>query len=133
MKIVLNKKSCCTDAVKIHVDPPPINLIKSKNDAKWENYCVKIKLRRDPTSEKSDLYEFKMSLFDNGNTEEFLLFVWNFQMNLKASGELSTSKNIQYLVTLLRREALRQIYMFSVEVGDTTTTHLNSIILGLGT
>ena len=31
--------------------------------------CVKIKLHRDPTSQKSDLYEFKMALFDNGDLE----------------------------------------------------------------
>ena len=47
--------------------PPLILLIKSKNDAKSDKDSVKIKLRRDPTSEKSDLYKFKMDLFNNGN------------------------------------------------------------------
>ena len=36
-------------------------------------------------SEKSDLYELKMALFDNGDTEEFLLFAQNSQMTLEAS------------------------------------------------
>ena len=53
----------------------PNYINKSKNYMKAERDCVKIKLRRDPTSEKSDLYEFKMDLFDNGDLEEFLFFV----------------------------------------------------------
>ena len=55
MKNVLHKKSWRTGAVQIHVEPPPIPLTKGKNDAKSENDCVKIKLCKDPTSEKSDL------------------------------------------------------------------------------
>ena len=45
-----------------------IPLIKSNNNAKLEKDCVKIKLGRDPMSEKLDLYELKMALFDNGDT-----------------------------------------------------------------
>ena len=57
---------------------PLIPLIKSNNDDKLDKYCVKIKLRRYPTSEKSYLYECKMALFYNAGTGEFLLFVRNF-------------------------------------------------------
>ena len=35
---------------------------------KDENYCVKIKLRRYPMSEKSDLYKLKIDLLDNGES-----------------------------------------------------------------
>ena len=66
MKNISHKKIWRTGAVQINVDPPPIPRIKIKNDMKAEKYCVKIKLRRDNTSEKSDLYEFKMALFNNG-------------------------------------------------------------------
>ena len=52
-----------------HIDPPPIPLIKETHDGKSDKYFVKLKLRRYPTSSRSDLYEFKMSLFDNGNPE----------------------------------------------------------------
>ena len=78
----------------MHVDPPPMPLIKSKNDEKPDKYFVNIKLRRYPTPEKSDLYELKMSLFDKGDTEEFLLFIRNFQMTLEASGKLTTGAKI---------------------------------------
>ena len=50
MKNVLDKKVWRTGAVQIHVDPTPIPLTKSNNDTKAGHYCVKIKLRRDPTS-----------------------------------------------------------------------------------
>ena len=33
------------------------------------------KLNRNPTSEKSYIYEFKMALFDNVDPEEFLWFM----------------------------------------------------------
>ena len=66
IKSALNNKIWHTGAAQIHVEPHPIPLIKSKNDTKAKKYCVKIKLRRDNTSEKSDLYEFKMALFNNG-------------------------------------------------------------------
>ena len=65
------------------MEPAPIPLITSKNDEKLDNDCVKIELRRDPTSEKLDLYQFKMALFYQSDPEEFLLFICNFNMNIK--------------------------------------------------
>ena len=68
---------------------------------------MKLKLRRDPTLSTSDLYEFKMSLFDNDKPEEFLLFVHNLNMILAASGTLEVGEKFWYLHTLVRREVLR--------------------------
>ena len=78
MKKFSHKKIWHNGAVQIHVDPPPIILIKTKNDAKLKNDGVKKKLFRNPTSEKSDLYEFKMALFYKSDPEYFLSFVHNF-------------------------------------------------------
>ena len=114
------------------MDPYHIPLIKSKNDTKAKTDSVKNKLHRYPTSEESDVYEFKMALFDNGYPEEFLLFMRNFKMTLEASGTLAASANLQYLRTILCGEALRQFDNLCVQVGSTTTTHLIWIILGLG-
>ena len=61
---------------------------------------MKIKLRSYPTPETSDLYEFRMALFDNVDPEEFLLFVCNFNITLEASGTLDTAVKVQYLRTL---------------------------------
>ena len=87
----------------------------------------KIKLRRYPTSEKSDLYELEMTLFDNGETDQFLLFVRNFQMTLKYSGALTDSAKLQYLCSLLMGEALCKLDTLCVEVGIMTTIHINHI------
>ena len=106
-------------------------LIKINKDAKSENDYVKIELSRDPTSEKSDLNEFKMALFDNSKSEYFLLFVWNLKIILEASGPLSVSTNIQYLCMLLHGEALHKVDTLSVEVVINTITHLNHIFVGL--
>ena len=107
MKNVPHNKNWNTGTVHVHVDPPPIIPIKIKNNKKSDKYFVKIKLRRDPTSEKSDLYELKIPLFDNGELEDFLLFVCNFNVTLEASGTLKAGVKVQYLHTLVRGEALR--------------------------
>ena len=116
--------------VQVHMDPSPHPLIKSnKND----KYCVEIKLRRYPTSQKLDPYEFKMVLFDNGDPEELFLFIRNFNNTLKASGTLLDGAKIQYLCTLLCGEALQKFDTFYAEVGSMTSENLKSDILGLGT
>ena len=64
------------------MDPPLTPLIKITHDDKLDKNFVKIKLRRYLTSENLGLYEFKIDLFENDNTEEFLLFIRNFNMTL---------------------------------------------------
>ena len=88
MKNFSHKKSWNSGMTQVHVEPPPKPLIKVKYDGKSDKYFVKLKLCRDPTSSTSDLYEFKMYLFENGNPEEFLLFVCNFNMTLVMTGTM---------------------------------------------
>ena len=90
------------------MEPPLTPLIKSKHNDNQDKDFVKLKLHRDTTSEKLDLYELKMALFNNGKTEEFLLFVRNFNMTLEASGNMYPAGNDQYPRTLVSGEALRQ-------------------------
>ena len=99
---------------------------------KAEKYCVKIKLCRDHTSEKSDLYEFKISLFDNYGLEEFLLLVQNLKIMIEALEILADSAKLQYIYTILRGEALHQFDTFCAQAGSTNKTYLNRIIPGLG-
>ena len=102
--------------VEQHVDPPPISLIKSKHDDNLNNDFVKQQLRRDPISEKSDLCEFKMTLFGNGNLEELLLFVCNSSMTIEDSVTMEPSAKSQLLSTLGRGEALCHFYLLSSDV-----------------
>ena len=111
------------------MDTHLITLIKSKNNAKSDKDSVKNKFRRDPTSEKSNLYEYKTAFFDNGYPEVFLLFVRKFHITLEALGVLTVRAKIQYLCNLLCGIALSQLDTLYVEVGSTTMTQLNHIIL----
>ena len=73
-----------------------------------------------------------MALYDNGDPEEFLLFIQNFNMALKASKTLKAGVNIQYLPTLVRGEALRQFDTSFSEVVSSSPENMTSNILGLG-
>ena len=74
-----------------------------------------------------------MVLFDNGKLEDFLLFVQNFKMIVKASGMLTASAKLQYLCTILRSEALRHFDTLCAQMGSTNTKNLNRSILVLCT
>ena len=98
MNNVSQKKSRNSGMTQIRVEPLPIPLIKSKHNYKLEKYFIKIKLCRGPTSSLLGLYEFKMALFDNGETEELLLLVWNFNMTFSSSGTLATGAKFNIFV-----------------------------------
>ena len=95
MTNVLSKKGMMTGTTQPHVEPPPIHPIKENHNGKPEKHFVELKLCRDPTSPTLDLYELKMSLFENGDPEEFLLFVRNFNTTLAASGTLKAGAKYQ--------------------------------------
>ena len=95
MKNVSSKKRCITGTTHWHIDPPPIPLIKENHDGKSEKDFVKVKLHRDAMSPTSDLYDFKMSFFDNDKPEEFLFVVCDFNMTLVASGTLEVGAKYQ--------------------------------------
>ena len=111
-----------------HLEPPPIPLIKENQNVKLDKYFVKQKLCRYPTSSTSDLYEFKISFFDNGEPEEFLLLFCNFNMTLAVSGTLESDAKFQYLSTIVCREALLQFESFSDDVESTETLNVDYII-----
>ena len=60
---------------QMHVEPPPITLIKSNHGDNSDRDFFKQKFCGDPTSSSLDFYEFKMDLFENVDPEELLLFV----------------------------------------------------------
>ena len=131
MKNVSHKKEWNSGTTQAHVEPPPITLIKVAYYGKSEKYFVKMKLCGYPTSSTSDLYEFRMSLFDNGDPEEFLLFVRNFNMTLVASEKLEMGVKVQYLHTLVCGEALCQFGLLYSDVESIGTLTLDYIIKSL--
>ena len=117
-----------TGTTQPHLEPLPIPLIKERHDGKSDKYFVKLKLHRDPTFPTSDLYEFKIPLFDNDIPEEFLLFVRNFNMTLVESGTLEAGAKYQYLCNLVHGEALRQFDLLSSGVEGTETLNVKFIL-----
>ena len=115
------------------MEPLSTPLIKIMNETKAEMDDVKIKVCRDPTQEKSDMYELKMALFDNGEPEEFLLLVQNFNMTLDTSRTLSSNAKLQYLRNIICGQAVRHFDTLCGQFGNTTTENLNQVILVLGT
>ena len=74
-----------------------------------------------------------MALFDNGELEEFLLFILNFKMTLNALGRLAATPKLQYLRKILHEEALHQFDTLCAQLGRMTIAHSNRALLGLGT
>ena len=116
---------------QVHVDPPPVPLIKSKHNNKSGKYLLKLKLCRTLKSATSYLYEFKMDIFDNGEPQEFLLFVWNFNMTLAEEGNLVTGAKVQYLSTPVHGEALCQFDSLFSDMEGTNPLTVETAILGL--
>ena len=58
----------------------------------------------------------QISLLDNGDPEEFLLFIRNLNMTLVVSGTLEVGDKYQYICTLVHREALCQFDSLSDDV-----------------
>ena len=101
------------------MEPPTIPPIKETCNGKSDEDLVKLKYCRYPKASTLDLYEFKMSLFDHGEPGEFLLFIYNFNMTLAATGTLDTDADIQYLCTLVHGEELHKFDMLSSDVENT--------------
>ena len=72
-----------------------------------------------------------MSLLDNSDLEEFLLFACNFNKTLAAAGMLEAGAKYQYLCTIVCGEALRQFDSLSADVEGTETLNVDYIIRGL--
>ena len=73
-----------------------------------------------------------MAFFDNGDPEEFLLFIWNFKLALRTLVTLTDSANIHNLCMILHGKVLVQFDNLCSQIGSTNTAHLNWVNLGLG-
>ena len=64
--------------------------------------------------------------------EEFLFFIWNFNMTLAASGPLETDAKVLYLHKLVCGEALCQFDLLSSDMKSKNPSTVKAIILRLG-
>ena len=63
-----------------------------------------------------------MYLFDHGEPEIFLVFVWNFNMTLMCKETLETYGGVKYLCMLVHRKALHQCDLLYSDVENTYTS-----------
>ena len=89
--------------------------------------------RKNPTSATSDIYRYKMALFENGQLDEFLLFVQYLQNTIDTIRVKLAAENIQYMRKLLCEKGLCEFETPSGTTSFTTNVNQNQIILGLGT
>ena len=92
--------------VQAHIDPPPISLIRSTTEKVEECNIIKINMRRDPAPATFDTYELKVPTFENGKPEESLQMIKDFKTATDGTETTSTTRKIQFLRTMLCREAL---------------------------
>ena len=133
MEKILNNKGWIYGAVQINVETPTIPTIRGNIDKKLQKCYVKTKFCINTTSGTSEMYEFKIDLFDNGDTEEFLLFQRNYQITIESTGSITMGEKIQYVHTWLLGEYLLGYETLYKQTGNSNTTHLNQILFGLGT
>ena len=91
-------------------------------NGKSDKDFVKLKLLRDPTSITSDHYEFKMSLFDHVEPEEFLFFIINFNINL------ATTVTLVIIIIIILISSIKNIETvspFFLVLCVLTVTHLS--------
>ena len=67
-------------------------------------------MRRNLTLAMSETYNINMSIFEDGQQEEFLALLKNFIIAIYGTGTTLLSGRINYLFMMLRREALREFY-----------------------
>ena len=131
MKNISYKKGWILGTNPAHVEPPLIPLIKEIFTGKSDEDFLKLKVCIYPLSSMSNLYEFKMSLFEHGHPEEFLLFMQNFNMTLTSTGTLNMDSEINNLCTLVRGEVLHQFDLLYADVENTETLNVDYYIRGL--
>ena len=131
MKNVSHKKRWNFGTNPTHLEPTSIPLIKETCYFNSDKDLVNIELRGYPASSMLDLYESKIALFYNVNIEDFLFFIFNFNMTLAATGMLNKDAKMQYLCTLLCGEALHQVDLLYADVENTEILNVEYYIKGL--
>ena len=57
---------------------------------------IKIKMRQDPASATSNIYELKVQTFENGKPEEFLHMMKDFKIGIDGTGNTCATGKINF-------------------------------------
>ena len=86
-----------------------------------------IKTRINPSSAASETYNINMNTFDDGQPEEFLSLLRNYNIATNGTGTTTPSSWINYLRTMLCGQALREFDKIQSQYGGATNNYLNII------
>ena len=121
--------------VQARIEPPPIPLIKVELEEERTSKIIRVKIRINPDSSMSETYEFKMARLKNGQPEDFLRPMKNFNIAINGRGTKSDSGQINYirtmLCTMLSGDALREFDVLYSQNNGTENDHLKHIMEGL--
>ena len=92
--------------MQAHIKPPPIPLIKLEVDDDSTNHIMKVNMMINTSSLASETYNVNMNTLDVGQPEEFPYLLKNFRIAIDGTGTTSPPSWINYLCTMLSRQAL---------------------------
>ena len=82
-------------------------------------------MRQNPASETSETYMLKVQTLENGKPEELLQTMKDFNTGIDGTGTTSATEKIQFIRTMLRREALTEFDVIRGKVVITNNTNIN--------
>ena len=96
MRISHNANWLSSD-IHAHIEPQINTLIKVELGEERTINIIKFKMRRNPTSAISETYNINISMFEDGQPEEFLALLNNFSIAIDGTGTTSPSGRINYV------------------------------------
>ena len=81
-------------------------------------------MRRNPASEGSDAYEFKMTIFENGELKELLQSLKSLNKTIDGTAKTIVAVRVNSLCILLRLEVLQDFDNLIIQKNGTTNDHL---------
>ena len=103
---------------------PPIKL-----ELKYEHaiYTLKVKMKRKSIPSASETYNMNISMFNDGQPDEFLALLNNFKIEIDGTGTTSPSGRITCLRNMLCGQALRDFDELISQNNGLTKNHLKII------
>ena len=92
--------------VQARIDLPPIPIIKKDPQESNEYDIININMRQNPSDAASEMYKLNIVTFENGQPEEFLQLMKNFNIAVDGTGTATLAGKINYLRTMLHAEVL---------------------------
>ena len=96
-----------TTYVQSRIYPPPTPLIKVELYELHTTHIINVKMRRNTSQAISETYNINMSTFDDGQPEEFLAQLKNFEIRIGGTGTTMPTGRIKYLCTMIHGQSPR--------------------------